>query len=356
MLVPRSFLFHNFRNCLWLMFWLLKSWNSEPRKPEMLVLHSFIFCNLGNCLWLMFWLLKSQNSKPWKPKILVPRSFLFAISGIVVVDVLAFEVVGFRTPKSQNVSSTFFSCRNFENCLWMMFWLLKSRDSEPWNFEMLVPHSFLFAISGIVYGWCFWILKSWDFEPRNPEMLVPCSFLFAILGFVCVWCLAFEVVGFQTPKSRNAGHFSHFWKFVYVDIWTLELVKFRTPKSRNTSLIFLFFRISEVCSCWCWTPKLTKFQTSKSWNAGPTFPLSQFWRFVFVDVRLLYLRNPELRNPELLDTFHNFGNCCVLMLVVVLVKYRTPKSRHAGHFSRFRKLLCVNIWTGRKTLENLPPN
>jgi hypothetical protein len=46
----------------------------------------------------------------------------------------------------------------------------------------------------------------------------------------------------------------------------------------------------------------------------------------------------------------------MLILVVVLVKSRTPKSRHTGHFSRFRELLCVDVCTGRKTLENLPPD
>jgi hypothetical protein len=59
------------------------------------------------------------------------------------------------------------------------------------------------------------------------------------------------------------------------------------------------------------------------------------------------LTKPELRNPEVLVTFRNFGSCCVMMLASVLAKSRTrnPEVRVPPFLFAFRRFVHVDVWT-----------
>jgi hypothetical protein len=245
----------------------------------------------------MFWLLKSRDSEPRNPKV---WAFFFAFQKFVYVDVWALELTKSRTPKPRNAGLTFpFS--HFGSLYMLMFGYLNSRSPEP----------------------------------RNPKMRVP-PFLFRI-SEVCMLMFGYLNSRSPTPKSRNAGPTFPFRISKFVIMLMFGHLNSQSSELRNPRTPFLF-SISR------------KSTRNPETHTFPLFRISEVCCLLMFG--FLYSRNPELRNPEMLVTFHDFGNCCVLMLVVVFVKSRTPKSRNAGHFSRFRELLCVDVGCCTREIPN----
>jgi hypothetical protein len=201
----------------------------------------------------------------------------------------------------------------------------------------------------------FGYLNSRSPEPRNPEMRVS-PFLF-FMHFGSLYMLMFgtgtrEVPNPEILKCGSHLSFFAFQKFVYVDVghWNSRSSEPRNPEMRVSPFFFSHFGSSYMLKFGAL--ELMKFEPRNPEALVQPSLCFTFRRFVSVDVWLLYSRNPELRNPEVLVTFRNFGSCCVLMLAVVFAKSRTPKSRNAGHFSRFRELLCVDVGCCTREIPN----
>jgi hypothetical protein len=119
-----------------------------------------------------------------------------------------------------------------------------------------------------------WPLYSWIPELQNPEMLV------TFRDFGSSRLLIFDLCIREIPNSE------------ILKCWSL-------------------LAISGIVVYWRSTVVLMNSRTSKFWSAGH---FSQFreWLFVYFFWQL-NLRNPEFQNPDMLVTFRDFGNCCVLI-------------------------------------------